>query len=337
MKPLFICILLLISSFFINAQSVNNGNFSSGATGWGCNPETNAESVYGGSTSNAVAEIDSEAGLCQTISGFTIGSVYRFSLSYSRRTGGCAGPNPANGIITISNGALSANISSSVSSYSLQSSVFTFTATRTTLTLSIAASFSSPTTCGLIIDNVAINLYSGLPVELVSFNAHVNGKEDVLEWKTASETNNAFFSIERSQDALNWQELQTIKGSGNSGEMKRYSTTVDETIPGICYYRLKQTDYDKTVHYSDAVAVERLEQQTLRIYPVPATDLVYVSGLAGPDLTVSCMDATGEETALDTRADEQGTGIRTGKLKPGIYTLKLVSGKEVYYRRIIIH
>lgn len=337
MKPLFTCILLLISSFFINAQSVNNGNFSSAATGWGCNPETNAESVYGGSTSNGVAEIDSEAGLCQTISGFTIGSVYRFSLSYCRRTGGCAGPNPANGIITISNGALSANISSSVSSYSLQSSVFTFTATRTTLTLTIAANFSSPTTCGLIIDNVAINLYSGLPIELVSFNAHVNGKEDVLEWKTASEINNDFFSIERSQDALHWEELQTIKGSGNSREIKQYRTTVDETMSGIYYYRLKQTDYDKTLHYSDAVAVERTKKQELRVYPVPATDLVYISGLVEPDLTVSCIDAMGEEIPLNDKIYESGTGIHTSQLKPGVYTLKLVSGKEVYYRRIIIH
>lgn len=283
-----------------------------------------------------MAEVDSEAGLCQTISGFTVGSVYRFSLSYSRRTGGCPGPNPANAIITISNGALSANISSSVSSYSLQSSVFTFTASRTTLTLSIAANFSSPTTCGLIIDNVAINLYSGLPIELLSFDAHANGKEDVLEWNTASETNNDFFSIERSQDALHWQELQTIKGSGNSREMKRYRTTVDETLAGVYYYRLKQTDYDKTVHYSDAVAVERSEQQTLRVYPVPATDLVYISGLTGADLTVSCIDARGEETALEARLDEQGTGIHTSLLTPGIYTLKLVSGKALYYRRIII-
>src|SRR4051812_44461144 len=51
-------------SLTTGAQTVNNGNFSSGTTGWACSAETNAESVYGGAGSNAVAEVDALAGLC---------------------------------------------------------------------------------------------------------------------------------------------------------------------------------------------------------------------------------------------------------------------------------
>lgn len=326
---------LLISYTFIRAQSVNNGDFNSGSAGWGCNPEINAENVYGGSTSNSVAEVDASAGLCQVISGFTIGSVYRFSLDYSRRTGSCPGPNPANGIITISNGALTANISSTVSGYALQNSVFTFTATQTTLTLNIAANFTG-TTCGLIIDNVTITLYSGLPVELLYFKATANEKEDMLYWATASETNNAFFTVERSQDGINWIALQELQGEGNSRERKHYSASIKETLPGMAYYRLKQTDYDGTSEYAQIVAVERDKKATINVFPSPVTNQLTViyNDLYNPEIVL--LKASGEEIRPDYQIEDSKLLINVRSLDAGIYTLKIVSGKESYYKRLVI-
>lgn len=217
-----------------------------------------------------VAEIDSDKGLCQTISGFTIGSVYRLLLSSCRRTpSSCPSPNPARGVITISNGALTASISSSATTYSLQPSVFTFTATQTTHTLTIAANFASYNTCGLIIDNISIILYSGLPVELLSFEALANDQEDLVLWSTASETNNRFFSIERSADAIHWQTLKTLDAAGTSTQAHHYKTIIDDPLPGIAYYRLKQTDYDKSFTYSSIAYVERAPE-TLSVFPNPA-------------------------------------------------------------------
>ncbi|MES2132282.1 MAG: T9SS type A sorting domain-containing protein [Bacteroidota bacterium] len=328
-------LIFLLSISLSHAQSVNNGDFASGSSGWGCSAEINAENVYGGGTSNAVAEVDAEAGLCQTISGFTIGSVYRFSIDYSRRTGGCPGPNPAGANITISNSALSASVSSTVSSYALQHSVFTFTATQTNLTLTIAANFTG-STCGLIIDNVAINLYSGLPIELLYFNATANPKEDLLEWATASEINNDFFTVERSKDGINWQVLRQIKGAGNSRETRSYNTTITEITSGVSYYRLKQTDYDKSVKYAPIVSVERNEKETIRIFPLPATDQLYVIFNEPKIGSLSALTTSGKEVVLNYVTEDSMITINTQTLDAGIYTLKIVSGKEIYYKRIII-
>jgi hypothetical protein len=275
MKKL-ILILFILAINPVKSQTVTNGNFSSGATGWDCNPETNPENVYGGGTSNTVAEVDELAGLCQTIGGFVIGNAYRLTLDYSRRTGGCPGPNPAAATISLSNGALTAGISSSVASYSLQSAAFTFTATRTTQTLSIAANFVG-TTCGLIIDNVSIMPYNPLPIELVYFSAVAEQDQDVLEWQTASQINNDFFTIERSTDAMSWQTVTRVEAAGNSLQTNHYSSIMNETLHGIYYYRLKQTDYNKRFSYSSIVSVERKTVEDLLLFPNPVSNVLYLN------------------------------------------------------------
>ncbi|MFT5511949.1 MAG: hypothetical protein ACI8SE_000343 [Bacteroidia bacterium] len=81
-------IAFLCSSLGVSAQTVTNGNFNNMSSGWGCSPEaTYMGKTYGGtSTINRVAEVDKQAGLCQTISGFTVGHEYELSFKCSRRT-----------------------------------------------------------------------------------------------------------------------------------------------------------------------------------------------------------------------------------------------------------
>lgn len=331
-------LILIIFVLAINpakSQTVTNGDFSSAATGWNCNPETNPENVYGGGTSNMVAEVDELAGLCQTIGGFVVGNAYRISLNYSRRTGGCPGPNPAAATISLSNGALTAGISSSVGSYSLQSAAFTFTATRTTLTLSITANFVG-TTCGLIIDNVSIMPYNPLPIELTYFSAVAGQDQDVLEWQTASQHNNDFFAIERSTDAMNWQKIRRVEAAGNSLQTNHYSIIMNETLHGIYYYRLKQTDYNKRFSYSSIVSVDRKTVDDLLLFPNPVGNVVYLNSPDSKGFSVSGISSSGTENRLDYTVNDAVISINTSELSNGIYVLKLsLSGKE-YYKKILV-
>ncbi len=334
MKKL-ILILFMLALKPLKSQTVTNGDFSSAATGWNCNPETNPENVYGGGTSNTVAEVDELAGLCQTVNGFVIGNAYRITLDYSRRTGGCPGPNPAAATVSLSNGALNAGISSSVASYSLQSAAFTFTATRTTLTLTIAANFVG-TTCGLLIDNISIMPYNPLPIELVYFSAAAEQDRDVLEWKTASQHNNDFFTIERSTDAMSWQKIILVEAAGNSLQTNYYRSIVNETLDGIYYYRLKQTDYNKRFSYSSIVSVERKVVEDLLLFPNPVSNAVHLSLADSKDFQVSGISSSGKENRLDYAVNDAIISINTSELSNGIYVLKIfLSGKE-YYKKILV-
>ncbi len=61
-----------------------------------------------------------------------------------------------------------------------------------------------------------------LPIELLSFNASLQGDVVELTWTTATEINNDFFTIERSQDGNTWEEVGVVSGAGNSTSVRHY-------------------------------------------------------------------------------------------------------------------
>lgn len=85
---------------------------------------------------------------------------------------------------------------------------------------------------------------SPLPIELVSFNAKKSGHLVRCEWETATETNNDFFTVERSADGTHFSTLACLKGAGNSSKHKYYMFEDINPLDGDSYYRLKQTDFD---------------------------------------------------------------------------------------------
>ncbi|MCF8296823.1 MAG: lamin tail domain-containing protein [Saprospiraceae bacterium] len=101
-----------------------------------------------------------------------------------------------------------------------------------------------------------------LPVELLKFNAEYLNNQVEISWSTASETNNDYFTIEKSIDASNWKFIINVKGAGNSNSINEYSTIDDDKISGTIYYRLKQTDYDGKFKYYPPVAVNVLSHES---------------------------------------------------------------------------
>lgn len=96
----------------------------------------------------------------------------------------------------------------------------------------------------------ATNIYA-LPSEVVKFNAKFKNGIVLLKWKTESEVNNDYFTVERSSDGDTFQKLFNKLGAGNSTTNKNYKMTDDFPLEGPNYYRLKQTDFDGTYTYSN--------------------------------------------------------------------------------------
>jgi trimeric autotransporter adhesin len=96
-----------------------------------------------------------------------------------------------------------------------------------------------------------------LPVELSSFTVASSKGAIVLSWKTAVETKNHGFDVERSADNKTWTKLTFIQGHGNSNSPENYSYT-DNTVgkAGKYYYRLKQLDNDGGYKYSSVAETE---------------------------------------------------------------------------------
>lgn len=97
---------------------------------------------------------------------------------------------------------------------------------------------------------VYYSIVTPLPVELTSFNC-VNKKVGIeLNWVTATERNCSHFSIERSFDGNNFEEIGKVDGSGNSASEKKYQFMDKSPLIGTGYYRLKQVDQNGESTYS---------------------------------------------------------------------------------------
>ncbi len=88
-----------------------------------------------------------------------------------------------------------------------------------------------------------------LPIELASITASCNKSHNPLvEWVTATETNNAYFTLQRSTNGFDWNDVTSISGAGNSNSQLFYSYTDNSAPSGINFYRLLQTDFDGTIN-----------------------------------------------------------------------------------------
>ncbi len=113
---------------------------------------------------------------------------------------------------------------------------------------------------------------SPLPVELVAFSARVVQNQVELYWRTSSETNNDYFTVERSLSGEYFAELGSVIGKGTTSAVNEYHFVDADPQPGILYYRLKQTDYDGTSSFSTVVSVRYNGPNTplLSVFPNPA-------------------------------------------------------------------
>jgi len=103
------------------------------------------------------------------------------------------------------------------------------------------------------------NIYEIIPVELISFIANVTGSDVILNWTTATETNNQGFEIEKSPinnfQGPTWKKIGYVPGFGTTTEIKSYSFSDKNVSSGKYKYRLKQIDFDGTYKYSDVIEV----------------------------------------------------------------------------------
>jgi hypothetical protein len=176
----------------------------------------------------------------------------------------------------------------------------------------------------------------GLPVELIDLHARAYGETNLVEWTTATETNNNYFILERSQSLTDFQPLTTVEGAGNCSMTKNYSWADDAPPAGLSYYRLVQTDFDGARKILGPVSVYRnditVSLKLLNTYPTPFTDnftLTYFSVERGTT-SIEIMDATGKQVWSEKLISSAGTNqyYFSEPLPQGIYFITLSQEKN---------
>ncbi|MES2560730.1 MAG: BNR-repeat neuraminidase N-terminal domain-containing protein [Bacteroidota bacterium] len=129
---------------------------------------------------------------------------------------------------------------------------------------------------------IASDASNVLPVKLISFTATAKTKDVMLNWATATETNNQGFEVEKSIDGRSFSKTGAfVKGAGNSKTMNNYALVdVDAfTKAKVLYYRLKQVDFDGAYTYSPIVKVSAAAMglNALSVFPNPYNTAYEVS------------------------------------------------------------
>ncbi|HZY78113.1 MAG TPA: T9SS type A sorting domain-containing protein [Cyclobacteriaceae bacterium] len=109
-----------------------------------------------------------------------------------------------------------------------------------------------------------------LPIELLSFKGHAENNVVELEWTTANEINNDYFTVLRSSDGEKWKDLLQVKGAGNSNQLRSYQAFDVQPLKGLAYYRLKQTDFDGMSTLSKVISVNYEGTFDLVAWPNPS-------------------------------------------------------------------
>lgn len=183
-----------------------------------------------------------------------------------------------------------------------------------------------------------------LPIELLSFDAIQSGNIVETFWTTASEFNNDYFTLERSENGTDFKKVAIIDGAGSSNNTIEYFETDYHPYKGISYYRLKQTDFNGKNTFSQIVMVNYLfNKNSIRIYPNPSNgdDLkISFEDLENSEVLVVLRDITGKEyysKLLIILENSEVIGIDPeSKLAAGTYIITATSNNLLYSHKLIV-
>lgn len=183
---------------------------------------------------------------------------------------------------------------------------------------------------------------NSLPVTLAYFEAKKSENDGkygvILNWRTMSEINNDYFTVEHSADGFHFEEVFQMKAAGNgtSNDINNYVGVHENPNNGINYYRLKQTDYDGVFEYFDIKVVDFSNFNNITIFPNPVkTNLAiqFSSNHNNSEYIVKIYDNRGKLIYNKNSIANKGineTQIKTKDFSNGLYILLIENDNHVH-------
>jgi hypothetical protein len=201
-------------------------------------------------------------------------------------------------------------------------------------------------TTGLSLANLTNSFYIGsvnyanssLPIDLVSFTASFSDGQVQLNWSTAAQINSNYFTVQKSKDAQNWDNLEQVVGDSASGAILSYTAEDPHPYSGISFYRLMLTDADGIETYSPIRTIILGNTSSLiSIYPNPASDYIIITFPASGKYAVSLLNSIGQLMNGPLLSNGVSVELQVSNIKSGIYFVHIVHGDLSETEKIVIN
>lgn len=194
----------------------------------------------------------------------------------------------------------------------------------------------SPFTLGYLVDNP-------LPVQWINFELNHTKTGVELIWSAIENPQTLEYMIQKSTDAVEFQDLEKIIAEKEIFEINSYQSFDNEVNSNIIYYRIKQIDLDGTISYSSTEAI-RIEQarDEITIFPNPTQGDI-VLNFYGEENGIADLEVLSiEGKNLMSLQDDYSVGENSLKLElsflpTGTYIVNLITENTSYSTKIHKH
>ncbi|HMU47243.1 MAG TPA: metallophosphoesterase [Chitinophagaceae bacterium] len=193
---------------------------------------------------------------------------------------------------------------------------------------------------GCVTDQFSITTSGILPVSILSYDAYLQDKKVIVKWSTAVESNNDYFTIERSANGIDFTAIGTVDGAGNSSSLRSYTYTDQYPLLGRSFYRLSQTNFDGQTEY---VGVKRIDNNDIRTFDVKTLSgysgklVLQINTSENGRYSIRVYDMSGRKWGDEFVNISAGITRKEINLSPGMYIWEVKNGKgEAMLQKVLI-
>ncbi len=170
-----------------------------------------------------------------------------------------------------------------------------------------------------------------LPVEGLVFAGEERNRIAQLHWRTETETDNNYFVVEKSYNGTDFFPIGTVSSRYHTSVIPcDYDFADSNTVDGTQFYRLQQVEFSGRNKYSSVIAltIHKPLLELVKLYPVPATDRLFLRFISVQDGEAECLVYSAEGRQLRQLTVSYNRGMNeqsldVSSLPAGIYYLVL--------------
>ena len=245
------------------------------------------------------------------------------------------------------NGAIASDIPNSVNANVAQGS-----ATNTDITsfdngfIAVDATYSSNSgaRAGLELDQIIFSFSAAgtLPVKFGNVKASQTVRGVNLQWSNMTESDIADYSLERSSNGRNFSSVAQFNPASNNGGKADYQYLDASPLNGTNFYRIKATETNGKVVYSDIARISIGGRYTLlNLYPNPVKGNLLglqIDNLPAGKYLVKVYNSSAQVVnngSLDHEGGSVSQTVSLNNLKPGIYTFEISGGIKLQKQFVV--